>query len=48
MSKILAESQGETAERILPVKHQLEVLSPLLRDGLVHLPFWSVMATRLD
>jgi hypothetical protein len=48
MSKIMAESQGPTADKMRPLKDQLDVLGPLLRDGLVHLPFWSVVATRLD
>jgi SAM-dependent methyltransferase len=48
MSRIPAESQGEGVEKILPVKQQLDVLSPLLQDGLVHFPAWSVVAIRLD
>ena len=48
MSRILAESQGNTADEMQPLKHQLSVLSPLLQDDRVHLPVWSVVATRLD
>jgi len=49
MSKIMAEQQGgDATERMRPIKQQLDVLGPLLRDGRVHLPFWSVVATRLD
>jgi SAM-dependent methyltransferase len=48
MSKIMAEQQSDATERMRPVKDQLDVLGPLLQDGLVHLPFWSVVATRLD
>jgi hypothetical protein len=31
-----------------PLKRQMDIPRPLLRDGPVHLPFWSVLATRLD
>jgi SAM-dependent methyltransferase len=48
MSGILAESQGETVEKMRPLRQQMDVLRPLLHDGLVHVPVWSVMATRLD
>jgi hypothetical protein len=30
------------------IKEQLEVLGPLLEDYRVHLPVWSLVATRLD
>jgi hypothetical protein len=33
---------------MLPLKQQMEILRPLLRDGLVHFPVWSVVASRLD
>ena len=48
MSAILAEHQGETLAHMLPLKHQLSVLEPLLEDYRVHIPVWSVVATRLD
>ena len=48
MGRILAESQGDTMEKMQPLKRQMDVLRPLLRDGLVHFPVWSVVATRLD
>jgi SAM-dependent methyltransferase len=48
MSRILAESQGNTADAMAPLKHQLSVIGPLLQDHRVHLPVWSVVATRLD
>jgi hypothetical protein len=48
MSRILAESQGDTVDEMQPLKHQLSVLGPLLQDHRVHLPVWSVVATRLD
>ena len=48
MSGILAESQSERTEKMRPLKQQMDTLRPLLRDGLVHLPVWSVVATRLD
>ena len=48
MSRILAESQGNTADEMAPLKHQLSVIGPLLQDHRVHLPVWSVVATRLD
>ncbi|QUR65805.1 class I SAM-dependent methyltransferase [Mycobacterium spongiae] len=31
-----------------PVQDQLQVLAPLLQDHVVHLPFWSVHAARID
>jgi SAM-dependent methyltransferase len=48
MSKILADAQGETVDKMQPLKHQLEVLNPLLDDYRVHIPVWSVVATRQD
>lgn len=48
MSRVMAEQQGEAAEAMQPLRRQMEILRPLLRDDLVHLPFWSVVATRLD
>jgi hypothetical protein len=33
---------------MLPLKQQMEILRPPLRDGLVHFPVWSVVASRLD
>jgi SAM-dependent methyltransferase len=48
MSAILADAQGGTAEKMQPIKEQLEVLGPLLQDYRVHFPVWSVVATRLD
>ncbi len=48
MATLLGEHQGQTVEKMQPLKHQLEVLSPLLEDYRVHIPVWSVVATRLD
>jgi hypothetical protein len=48
MSGILAESQGETVEKMRPLRQQMDALRPLLHDDLVHVPVWSVVATRLD
>ena len=48
MSAVLADAQGETVDKMLPLKRQLEVLNPLLQDYRVHIPVWSVVATRLD
>jgi hypothetical protein len=30
------------------MKQQLDILSPLLEDHRVHIPVWSVVASRLD
>jgi SAM-dependent methyltransferase len=35
------------AERMRPLQDQLRVISPLLEDHRVHMPFWAVAATRL-
>ena len=48
MSEILAETQGETVEKMRPLRQQMDLLGPLLHDGLVYVPVWSVMAARLD
>ena len=48
MSAILADAQGDTVEKMQPLKRQLDVLGPLLQDYRVHIPVWSVVATRLD
>ncbi len=48
MSAILADGQGDTVEKMQPLKRQLDVLGPLLQDHRVHIPVWSVVATRLD
>jgi hypothetical protein len=48
MSAILADAQGDTVEKMQPLKRQLDVLGPLLQDYRVHVPVWSVVATRLD
>ena len=48
MSAILDDAQGGTAEKMQPIKEQLQVLGPLLEDYRVHFPVWSVVATRLD
>jgi SAM-dependent methyltransferase len=48
MSRILGDAQGDTVERMQPLQHQLSVLGPLLQDYRVHIPVWSVVATRLD
>jgi SAM-dependent methyltransferase len=48
MSAILDDAQGGTAEKMQPIKEQLQVLGPLLDDYRVHFPVWSVVATRLD
>ena len=48
MNRILGNTQGDAMQRMQPLKHQLSVLGPLLQDHRVHIPVWSVVATRLD
>jgi SAM-dependent methyltransferase len=48
MKTIVSEHQDEIEERMQPIVQQLSVLDPLLEDHRVHLPVWSVVATRLD
>jgi len=48
MTTIVSEHQDEILERMQPLLQQLGVLDPLLQDHRVHLPVWSVVATRLD
>jgi SAM-dependent methyltransferase len=47
ITTILSEHQDEMLERMAPLMQQLGVLDPLLEDHRVHLPVWSVVATRL-
>ncbi len=39
---------GDIADRMKPLEDQLRVIAPLLDNHLVHMPFWAVVATRLD
>ncbi|VBA47391.1 tRNA 5-carboxymethoxyuridine methyltransferase [Mycobacterium pseudokansasii] len=48
MTKVVSESQDEMLERMRPLMQQLNVLQPLLQDHRVHIPVWSVVATRRD
>jgi SAM-dependent methyltransferase len=48
MKTFASEQQGEILERMRPLVHRLGVIDPLLEDHRVHLPVWSVVATRLD
>ena len=48
MSAILSEHVGETLEKMERMKQQLAAVQELVEDRLVHLPVWSVAATRLD
>ncbi|MCV7090349.1 class I SAM-dependent methyltransferase [Mycobacterium interjectum] len=48
MKKLADEQQGEILRRMRPLVHRMSVIDPLLEDHRVHLPVWSVMATRLD
>lgn len=48
MSALLSEDMGDALEKMQPFKQQLDVIGPLLRDYRVHIPVWSVAATRLD
>jgi hypothetical protein len=44
-----ASSAGsDLAERMQPMQDQLQVIRPLLRDDLIHIPVWTVKATRLS
>ncbi|WP_197498471.1 hypothetical protein [Mycobacterium scrofulaceum] len=48
MKEFASEPQGEILQRMRPLVHRLGVIDPLLEDHRVHLPVWSVVATRLD
>jgi SAM-dependent methyltransferase len=48
MRSVQSEHQDEMHERLETLERQLAVVGPLLHDDLVHLPAWSVAATRLD
>ncbi len=48
MKTFASGQQGEILERMRPLVHRLGVIDPLLEDHRVHLPVWSVVATRLD
>jgi SAM-dependent methyltransferase len=39
---------GDLAERMKPLREQMNVIAPLLENHRVHMPFWAVNATRLD
>jgi SAM-dependent methyltransferase len=38
----------ELQQRIKRLQHQLEVIEPLLENHRIYMPFWSVVATRVD
>ena len=40
--------RGDWMERMKPVREQLAVIGPLLKNHLVHMPTWTVVATRVD
>ncbi|MEM6104954.1 class I SAM-dependent methyltransferase [Mycobacterium sp. 050272] len=48
MKTFASDQQGEILEKMRPLVHRLGVIDPLLEDHRVHLPAWSVVATRLD
>ncbi len=48
MKTMASEQQGEILRRMRPLVHRMSVIDPLLEDHRVHLPVWSVVATRLD
>lgn len=48
MNGLLSGREGEMGEGMRRLTHQLGVLEPLLDDHRVHLPAWSVVASRLD
>ncbi|WP_099024892.1 class I SAM-dependent methyltransferase [Mycolicibacterium palauense] len=39
---------GQYGERMRPVADRLNVIGPLLEDGVLHWPVWAVVATRTD
>jgi SAM-dependent methyltransferase len=43
-----AEAGPVFAERMKPMAERMQVLMPLLDKGRVNMPFWAVVATRLD
>lgn len=48
MTATVGAHQREALAKMQPLQRQLEVLNPLLEDYRVHIPVWSVVATRLD
>jgi hypothetical protein len=48
MNAISAGRQDDMREGMRRLAQQLAVLGPLLEDHRVHLPAWSVVATRVD
>jgi hypothetical protein len=48
MKAITAARQDEMRDGMQRLAQQLAVLEPLLEDHRVHLPAWSVVATRVD
>ena len=40
--------RSDIADRMKPLQDQLRVIAPLLENHRVHLPFWAVVAARLD
>lgn len=47
MSRVMS-GRGGIAERMRPLQEQLRVIGALLENHRVHMPFWAVVATRLD
>ncbi|AOW93731.1 methyltransferase [Rhodococcus sp. WMMA185] len=41
-------SDPEWVEMMKPVQEQFQAIAPLLKEDVVHMPFWSVHATRID
>ncbi|WP_445162151.1 class I SAM-dependent methyltransferase [Mycobacterium sp. Dal123C01] len=48
MTAILTGPLGDNVEKLEVMKQQLAVIRPLLQDNRVHMPVWSVVATRVD
>ena len=46
----MAAASGDTnfRDRMKPMQDQLEVIGPLLKNDIVHMPFWAVHAARVD
>ncbi|MEV0947202.1 class I SAM-dependent methyltransferase [Rhodococcus sp. NPDC049939] len=41
-------SDPQWVEMMKPLQEQFQVIAPLLKEDVVHMPFWAVHATRID
>ncbi|WP_430331229.1 class I SAM-dependent methyltransferase [Rhodococcus sp. ACT016] len=44
----MAAANPDISENFEPLLERLRIIEPLLTDGIAHLPFWQVHATRID